>query len=283
MSNSAKSKIILFGAGDGGLRVHYMLSQQFEVIAFADNDSSKQGKTFLSKPIIAPEEIVQFEYDLIVIANIHGKAVYQQLIEDLHINKDKIKDYYQNQIFDERIAMLRQAADEIYENGIPGSVAELGVFQGEFAKYINETFYDRNFYLFDTFSGFNEKDIFIEQEGNHSDSKVGEFGNTNIDFVMNKMRFKENCMVRQGYFPESAVGVEDTFAFVSLDVDLYAPILEGLKYFYPRMEKGGYLFVHDYNSTRFYGVKKAVREYCKENGAKYVPMSDLCGSVVIVK
>lgn len=42
---AGKSKTILFGAGDGGLRVHYMLSQQFEVIAFVDNDASKQGST----------------------------------------------------------------------------------------------------------------------------------------------------------------------------------------------------------------------------------------------
>ncbi len=280
---AGKSKVILFGAGDGGVRVFYMLSQQFEVIAFVDNDSSKQGSTLLSKPVIAPQAITSFEYDFIIISNIHGKAVYKQLTEDLKIKKENIIDYYHNQIFDERIASLRQVADEIYENGVRGNVAELGVFQGEFAKYMNESFHDRKLYLFDTFSGFNEKDILIEQEGNHSNSRIGEFENTNVELVMSKMMYKDNCIVKQGYFPESTVGVEDTFAFVSLDVDLYAPILEGLKYFYPRMESGGYIFVHDYNSTRYHGVKKAVREYCKEHGVKYVPISDLCGSVVIMK
>ncbi len=278
-----KRKVILFGAGDGGLRVYYMLGQQFEVIAFVDNDPSKQGDIFLSKPVIAPQEIAKYEYDLIIIANIHGKAVYKQLTEDLQINKENIIDYYHNQMLDERIAMLRQVADEIYDNDVRGNVAELGVFQGEFAKYINESFHDRSLYLFDTFSGFNEKDILIEQEGNHSNSRIGEFKNTNIDSVLGKMIHPDKCIVKQGYFPESTDGVEDTFAFVSLDVDLYAPILEGLKYFYPRMESGGYIFIHDYNSTRFHGVKKAVKEYCKEHGVKYVPISDLCGSVVIMK
>ena len=31
-------------------------------------------------------------------------------------------------------------------------------------------------------------------------------------------------------------------------------IYEGLKYFYPRLSLGGYIFVHDYNSS-LYGVE----------------------------
>lgn len=278
-----KIKVILFGAGDGGLRVFYLLDDRCEVVAFVDNDASKQGGTLLSKPVISPEQIKHVDYDLIIIANIHGQSVYKQLTETLQIEKDKIIDYYYNQMFDSRIAILRQVADEIYANGVEGNVAELGVYQGEFAKYINDCFRDRKLYLFDTFSGFDDKDIRTEQEGSHSNATVGEYCNPDIESVLSKMKYRDNCIVKKGYFPDSAVGLSEKFAFVSLDVDLYKPILEGLKFFYPLMENGGYIFIHDYNSTRFYGVKEAVREYCKENGAKYVPISDLCGSVVIVK
>ena len=183
-----KKKVILFGAGDGGLRVHYLLNQQFEVVAFVDNNESKHGEKLLSKPIISPTAIASFDYDFIIIANIHGKAVYKQLTEELHISHEKIVDYYHNQMFDERIAILRQVANEVYEMNVEGNVAELGVFQGEFAKYINESFYDRKFYLFDTFEGFNEKDIAAEKEGNHSNSMVGEFRNTDVELVLDKWR-----------------------------------------------------------------------------------------------
>lgn len=40
-------------------------------------------------------------------------------------------------------------------------------------------------------------------------------------------------------------GIEDSFCFVSLDMDLYKPTYEGLHYFYPRLNHGGYIFIHD--------------------------------------
>ncbi|KAF6578994.1 class I SAM-dependent methyltransferase [Paenibacillus sp. EKM212P] len=278
-----KAKVVIFGAGDGGLRVHYLLSDEFEVIAFADNDGSKQGSKFLSKPVVAPNEICKLVFNYVIIANIHGESVYKQLTEELSIEKEKIIDYFMSLKFDTRLALLRQIADEINECGVKGSVAELGVFKGEFSKYINRVFPDRQLYLFDTFSGFDQKDIDNENKGDFSNSVAGEFCNSDVDLVLNKMMYKENCIVKKGYFPESASDVNETFAFVSLDVDLYQPILEGLKFFYPKMSDGGYIIIHDYNSTRFHGVKQAVREYCREHGVKYTPISDLCGSVAIMK
>ncbi len=236
-----KAKVVIFGAGDGGLRVHYLLSDEFEVIAFADNDGSKQGSKFLSKPVVAPNEICKLVFDYVIIANIHGESVYKQLTEELSIEKEKIIDYFMSLKFDTRLALLRQIADEINECGVKGSVAELGVFKGEFSKYINRVFPDRQLYLFDTFSGFDQKDIDNENKGDFSNSVAGEFCNSDVDLVLNKMMYKENCIVKKGYFPESASDVNETFAFVSLDVDLYQPILEGLKFFYPKMSDGDIL------------------------------------------
>jgi hypothetical protein len=58
-----------------------------------------------------------------------------------------------------RYSSLELVAREIYENKISGNVAELGVYQGGFAQYINQIFPDRKLYLFDTFEGFNESDV----------------------------------------------------------------------------------------------------------------------------
>lgn len=278
-----KTKVILFGAGDGGLRVYYALNHEFETIAFIDNDSNKQGQKILNKPIISPNEISKFDYDYVIIANIHGIAIKKQLIEELQVPPEKIIDYYQNQIFDTRIAVLRQVAIEIYDNGVEGNVAELGVFKGEFARYINESFLDRKLYLFDTFNGFDERDIVQEKAGQFSNSETGDFSYNDIQSILHKMKKPENCIIKKGYFPDSAVNMDERFAFVSIDVDLYAPIYEGLDYFYPRLNPGGYIFVHDYNSTRFFGVKQAVQDYCRKNGVRYVPINDLCGSAVIIK
>ena len=39
---------------------------------------------------------------------------------------------------------------------------------------------------------------------------------------------------------------DEKFAFVSLDLDLYKPTFEGLRFFYPKMIKGGCVLIHDY-------------------------------------
>ena len=180
-----------------------------------------------------------------------------------------------------RSSSLELVANEIRENNISGSVSELGVFRGEFAKLINLAFPDRKFYLFDTFEGFDEKDVKIE--GNIK-VNTGDFSKTNVEVVLNKMKYRDNCIIKKGYFPQTAEDVDDTFAFVSIDVDLYEPTYKGLCYFYPRLSRGGYIFIHDYNDgTRYTRVKEAVKKYCFDNGIAYFPLSDNCGSVIIMK
>jgi O-methyltransferase len=180
-----------------------------------------------------------------------------------------------------RWSALELIAYEIYENNRIGAVAELGVFQGDFAKIINRVFPDRKLYLFDTFEGFSEKDIKIEQKMNIY-SKQHDFSNTNIDIVLKRMAYPENCIIKKGYFPETAKDLEETFVFVSLDADLYEPLYSGLKYFYPRLTKGGYIMIHDYNNTEYTGAKEAVKQFCHETGVLYFPLPDNCGSVVFL-
>lgn len=181
-----------------------------------------------------------------------------------------------------RISTLELVAQEIYEKQVPGAVAELGVYKGEFAKYINRIFPDRKFYLFDTFEGFKEEDVKVEQSNNYS-TGTQDFGNTSVEHVLGKMQHRVQCEIRKGWFPESLQGLEDNFCFVSLDADLYKPIYDGLEYFYPRLNRGGYIFVHDYNNSGYEGAKAAVREFCDKQGIGYTPMTDSWGSVIIAK
>jgi len=56
-----------------------------------------------------------------------------------------------------------------------------------------------------------------------------------------------------------------------------------LVYFYKNMESGGVIFVHDYNNAEYKGAKEAVRKFCAENKIGFFPLSDECGTAVIVK
>lgn len=181
-----------------------------------------------------------------------------------------------------RISSLELAAEEIYRQQLSGSVAELGVYQGDFAKDINQVFPDKIFYLFDTFTGFNEKDVAKEIKQGYSEGKQ-DFSATNVDLVVSKMPFPANCRIKKGYFPETAKGLEEAYCFVSIDTDLYEPVLAGLNYFYPRLIPGGYIFVHDYNNAYYPGAAEAVKQFCKINKCSFVPVADIGGTAIITK
>jgi O-methyltransferase len=180
-----------------------------------------------------------------------------------------------------RMMSLRLAAERIIKKDIPGAIAELGVYRGELAAILNRLFPARTLYLFDTFEGFSNKDLSDGQEESHSHAAVGDFKDTSLDMVLSRMAHPEKIVVRKGYFPATTEGLEDRFALVSLDVDLYMPTLAGLHYFYPRLSRGGCIFVHDYNNRRFNGVRSAVEEFLDVSGAPLVQLPDFAGTAVI--
>lgn len=188
-----------------------------------------------------------------------------------------------------RISTLELIASQIQMKNIEGSVAELGVYKGEFAVLINELFPDKDFYLFDTFEGFTEKDYIEDNDyGYINDSKaVDFFKDTSVEMVLSKMPNRERCIVKKGFFPDSLGELQNNynnrFCLVSIDADLYLPTYEGIKYFYPRLSVGGYIIVHDYECPTFRGARIAVNDICKELGISFVPLSDENGSIVITK
>jgi O-methyltransferase len=181
-----------------------------------------------------------------------------------------------------RLASLELASDEINRRGLKGNVAELGVYKGKFAKYINAYFPDRSFYLFDTFEGFDQRDVTSEKHQNFS-SGSQDFSDTSIAAVLKLMPHPQKCIPVKGYFPGSASSIEDEFVFVSLDADLYEPIYAGLCFFYPRLVNGGYIFIHDFNNENYKGARKAVEQFCSEQNHPYFPLPDSGGSAVIMK
>ena len=182
-----------------------------------------------------------------------------------------------------RSASLELVAHEIQRNEVMGSVAELGVYRGDFAMLINRVFPDRTLYLFDTFEGFDEADVKCEIREGYS-SGTQDFSDTSLEIVLGKMLHMEKCVVKKGSFPQTTEGLEEErFAFVSVDADLYQPIYEGLKFFYPRLSRGGAIFIHDFNNVEYKGAAQAVREYCAKEGISYFPLCDNCGTAVIVK
>ena len=183
-----------------------------------------------------------------------------------------------------RIKQLELLSQQIHKNGIYGDVAELGVFRGDFAKYINYYFQDRKIYLFDTFSGFDEKELFKEMKGAMLMAGRTIFQKTGEEIVMDKMVKPEQCIIKKGFFPDTAKNFENNFSFVSLDCDFEESLYQGLLYFYPRLSEGGYIMLHDYNNF-LTCAKKSIKRYENEIGRilPKVPICDNQGTLIITK
>lgn len=163
-----------------------------------------------------------------------------------------------------------------------GGVAEVGVFAGDFARYINEYFPADKLYLFDTFEGFQEQDILVEKRNGYSCASVGDYSLTSVEVVMKKMRYPENVIIRKGYFPDTAYGINETFKFVNLDLDLYLPTLKGLDFFKNRMIREGVILIHDYFNMTFNGVKMAVDKFMNDNPhLSLVPIGDTLSVMIM--
>jgi O-methyltransferase len=167
-----------------------------------------------------------------------------------------------------RYSAIALALERIKREKVPGALAEVGVFQGDLSSFLTALMGDRTLYLFDTFAGFPEQDLEGEEK---------RFDSTSIELV--KKRVNGNAVFRKGHFPDTATGLEaEKFAFVSLDPDLYKPIVAGLRFFWPRLSPGGYIFIHD-----FYTGDTVARAVQDCGVTDFVELPDKWGSIIMRK
>ncbi len=200
-----------------------------------------------------------------------------------HIFDDRSEDYYERDYF--RYRTFEMLADVVISKGLEGSVAELGVFRGDFSRLINQKFPDRTMYLFDSFQGFEPEEAQKELiRGNTDEEFIDTFKETSVEYVLNRMPHKDKIVVRKGYFPGTAEGLDNLeFCFVSIDVDFEESIYQGIKWFYPRLAEGGYIMLHDYWCLP--SNQNAIHRYEEENSIRlhYVPLADNEGTLIILK
>ena len=274
-------KVLIYGAGNGGDKLADEFlnnSEPYDVVAFVDKagiDTTNGEKTKRGKPVILPDEINEQDYDMIFIATI-DTSVPTSLSDIYGIPLEKINQtrFFSSHELAVRLRALENFADLCTQLNITGAVAEVGVYRGDFAKDINRVFPDRELYLYDTFSGFEEQDTVTERT--YVKERFTHYSDTSEELVLSKFANPENVVIRKGCFPDTIRPDEENkeFCFVSLDADLYNPTIAGLRFFYPRLANGGIIFVHDYWNVNFGGVKRAVVEFICEHDAPLAPIGD---------
>ena len=183
-----------------------------------------------------------------------------------------------------RYYFLNLVSNQILKEGLKGDVAELGVYKGNtaFLLALVARRLGSTAYLLDTFGGFSHRDL----TGVDSDkqSELMQFKDTSV-MAVHSLVGDENVRIIQGHFPESAAQMPDdlSFCLVHLDCDLYAPYHAALRYFYPRLIRGGFLIMHDYSSLAWDGAEKAVDEFFADKPEKVIPIPDKSGTAVVRK
>lgn len=266
-------KAICFGAAGGGKRLFDEISEKYEIIAFTDNDKDKIGTSINGIKTYGIEECFQLEWDVVVITSAPGMMNIKQQLISMGIDSRKIDTTFIELPLLSRVSFLEKLSQ--IQNFDNAAVAEVGFFEGDFAKWINQFYAKQKLHLFDTFEGFDKRDI--DKDSLYSEAKVGDYSNASIDMVMKKMIYPENVIIHKGYFPDTAKQLEEErFAFVNLDVDLYEPTYNGLKFFKDKMISGGVILVHDYFATNFKGPHEAVNQFLEEMNGRYAkyPIGD---------
>lgn len=312
-------KIVIYGAGDNGRRFQKFLSEYYpnaKIVAFLDKNPDKANKYGGGYPVLYYREASMLEYDYIIISvdcNLNNIEEIKNNLYDLSISEHKVISMFEdrrkmlelfpafdiNDLFDDSwyvdedkdplVKFTKDYARFAHDMNYFGNVAEAGVYRGHFSHFLNKFFPEKNIYLFDTFEGFDERDIAVERglsEKKFLNSRFNEVGylnDTSVERVLRRLPYPEKCIVKKGFFPDSAQGLEDVFCFVRLDMDLYQPTLEGLRFFYDKMVSGGLILLHDYFYNPLPGVKRAVEDYEAEirRPLTKTPIGDSCSLAII--
>jgi O-methyltransferase len=177
-----------------------------------------------------------------------------------------------------RYATLGLALQRLRTESIPGALAEVGVWRGETSAFLHRLAPERRLYLFDTFTGFSERDL----PAGSADTR---FRDTSAEAVRRRVGSSANVILVPGHVPETLqYAAGERFAVVLLDLDLYEPTRASLEFFYPLLEPGAYLVMHDYNNSESeWACKRAFDAFLEGRPERIVELGDVWGSALIRK
>ncbi len=300
LKNVQRKNIILFGAGSVGKRTVLSLLEKGlkkRQMLFCDNNPVKWGKEIIGIRVLSLPELKKKPKTVPVVV---ASAMFKKIIEQLHsLNFSNV--YYIHSLLwaehlfskydDEFLKLVDDMGercdmdnDEKYTlyssmeavSNLQGEVAEVGVYKGGSAKILCERKKNKEIHLFDTFEGIPEEVVAREDLVG-----AGWLSDVDVTEVKKYLSIYPNVVIHKGTFPWSADSVKHKkFCLVNLDTDIYQGTFEGLKFFWPRMVKGGRVICHDYNNVDCPGVKRAFMDYFKNNPEKIIDIASTQSMVV---
>jgi hypothetical protein len=189
---------------------------------------------------------IRYDQDEIITSHYPYFQEDKKFIEALSYNLSFNKNQKNVIKHDWRIYILCSFAFNAIKNG-DGDLIECGVFRGDCAKTIlhycdlNST--NKNFYLLDSFDGFDQSQLTIKEKNLRKESQFRGV----LEFVKKKF-IGDNCIkIIEGFVPNTFSEVKSKkFCFAHIDMNASYPEKEALEFIFPRLKDGGVIIFDDY-------------------------------------
>ena len=202
----------------------------------------------------------------------------------------KSKNIWKDFETDNRFYSLIQVVKHVLNEKKIYNFVECGCWLGHSSHIISELLYKKKFkkkfYIFDSFEGlseFSKEDKYYYNKSKKSKENIKKQFVSNEEFVKNNVLKKFKFVnTYKGWIPDRFGEIKNKkFSFVHIDVDLYKPTLDSLKFFYPKLVKGGIILCDDYNSSAFPGAKLAWDNFFSKKKYSFFYKSLLGGCFII--
>jgi O-methyltransferase len=157
-------------------------------------------------------------------------------------------------------------------SAVAGDTAECGAFKGAGSHLIclanRHSALEKTHHVFDSFEGLSQPN---ELDGRHW--KQGDLA-CGLDLVKRNLAQFPRVEYHKGWIPERFGAVsERRFSFLHIDVDLYEPTRDSIRFFYERMSPGGIILCDDYGFSTCPGATQALEEFLQDKPERVISLS----------
>lgn len=172
-----------------------------------------------------------------------------------------------------RVYIVCWLADKV--KNLEGDFVECGVNTGAYSRaivdYVDFNSLGKAFYLFDTFSGLDEKQI----TENEKKAGIADYlGNYKDVYQQVKETFSPfNVQVVRGRVPDTLGECKsEKICYLSIDMNVTEPEIAAANYFWDKIVKGGVIILDDYGFPPHINQKLAFDSFAKEKGTSILTL-----------
>ena len=173
-----------------------------------------------------------------------------------------------------RLDNLQRCVIDVLEQRVPGDLIETGAWRGGatiFMRAILKAYGDhqRRVWVADSFEGLPAPDVEQYPADRGSELHRYEYLAVSLEEVQSRFAryglLDEQVRFLPGWFRDTLPTAPiERLAILRLDGDLYESTMDALTALYPKLSRGGYVIVDDYNDIA--ACKQAVTEYRNKHG-----------------